>query len=74
MRHVFGSSHAVGKIISSEEDEAVQVTSTTYKRLFKPGGGCCTILVIQLAMLSFVFCNITATYYTQRWAYATPED
>lgn len=55
---------------SEEEDESIVVTLDTYKRVFKPGGGCCVIFTIQLAMLAFVFCNITAYYYTQKWAYA----
>ena len=63
-----------GKITSSEEDEDVEVTWTTYSKMFKPGGGCCTILIIQLAMLCFVFCNIAASYFLQKWAYSDEEE
>ena len=46
IRHIFSSTPASGKIIADEEDENVPVTYTTYKMLFKPGGGCCTVTVI----------------------------
>ena len=72
-QQVINSTHA-GKIIAAEEDEDVRVTFMTYKKLFAPGGGWCTIVAIQIAMCCFVFCNIAATYYTQKWAYASPED
>lgn len=51
--------------MADEEDENVEVTGTTYAKLFAPGGGLCIIVVINLAMLCFVFCNIAANYYIQ---------
>lgn len=70
---IINSTHS-GKMIASEEDENVRVTSQTYRKLFAPGGGCCTFFIIQIAMCCFVFCNISATYFTQKWAYADPQE
>ena len=45
-QNIINSLHSKGKIMASEEDEVVLVTSTTYKKLFKPGGGACTMITI----------------------------
>lgn len=62
-----------GKMIESEEDESVTVTLQTYYRLFKPGRGAPTIILIQLAFISFIACNILTSYTIQSWAYAEPD-
>ena len=63
-----------GKIMTNEEDENVAVKSSTYWRLFKPAGGWCPLIFINLSMICFMFTSIASNFFLQQWAYSSPED
>ena len=57
-----------GKIISEESDSQIQVTLSTYKRVFSYSGGWRMLLLINLILLSQFLTDSMLTYKIGLWA------
>ena len=68
------SAKQAGRIIRDEQDEIVKVELESYRKYFRFAGGCSVIVIFNLIMMTFVFVGFAANYYTQKWAYGTPEE
>ena len=65
---------ASGKLMLDEQDEEVIVTAKTYWKLIKGAGGVPLIIFINVIMISFISSQILGSFYTQKWAYASPAE
>ena len=57
-----------GRIIKDEQDEIIKVQWESYKKYYRLAGGFLTVLVLNLTIWSFIFAQLVANYYTQKWA------
>lgn len=62
-----------GKIIENEEDEAVVVEASTYRKLIKYNGGCTMLVVVNIVMIGFMLSSIYMNLLLMEWA-NLPED
>ena len=63
-----------GRIINDEQDEIVKVEMQSYAKYFKFAGGWWVIIIFNIIMMFFIACQMAGNYFTQKWAYGSPED
>ena len=63
-----------GRIIKDEQDEIVKVEFESYAKYFRFAGGWPVIVIFTFLMVGFILCQLAANFYTQKWAYGSPED
>lgn len=63
-----------GRIINDEQNEIIKVEFESYRKYLKFAGGCSVAIIFNFLIMTFIFLQLGANFYTQKWAYATPED